>query len=376
MNIAFVGARIHDGKTLHDDHAILVSNSVPTLIRRADIPSECRIIPLDGGVVLPGFVDLQVNGGGGVMVDGTTSVATLRTIAKAHAGLGVAGLLPTLITDTPLATAAVIDAVAVALREEVSGILGLHLEGPHLDPRRKGAHDAALIRPMDADDLRQLLDANERLPNLKVTVAPEAVTCEQITTLKDAGVLVSLGHSDCDYETAMRSFDAGATCATHLFNAMSPLTSRTPGMVGAILDAPVSAGVIADGIHVHPATLRTALAAKRGPGELFLVSDAMACAGTSQRSFTLGGREIRRHEGRLNLADGTLAGADLSLSRAVQVMADQVGDSLETAIARATSIPAAMLRSPMGLGKWPDRLTELRYMAELGADPVGMETLL
>ena len=253
--------------------------------------------------------------------------------------------MATLITDRPEVTQAVIAAGIAAVRAQVPGFLGLHLEGPHLDPRRKGAHDPGLIRPMQADDLALLLHAAAHLPHLMVTVAPEAVTLAQIAALSGAGVVVSLGHSDCTAAVARAAMAAGAACATHLFNAMSPLGHREPGLVGAVLDGAVLgcrgfAGMIADGIHVAPEALRIALAAK--PCGLFVVTDAMAVAGTSLQHFTLGGRTILRRGGRLTLEDGTLAGADCTLPGCVGHLVG-IGVAPERALAMATSVPAACL---------------------------------
>lgn len=233
----------------------------------------------------------------------------------------------------------------------MAGILGLHLEGPHLAPSRKGAHDPALIRPMTVDDLAQLTAAAAQLPTLVVTLAPEAVSPDQIRALVAAGAVVSLGHTDATYDDCRAAQLAGARGVTHLFNAMRPLGHREPGVVGAALNiGALSAGLIADGIHVHPDAMALALRAKSGPGEIFLVSDAMAPAGTAMAAFTLNGREIRRRDGRLTLDDGTLAGADLDLSRAVAVMAGPVGARPKVALAMATSRPARFIERGAQLG--------------------------
>jgi N-acetylglucosamine-6-phosphate deacetylase len=194
---------------------------------------------------------------------------------------------------------------------------------------------------MGEDDLTRLCDAARRLPALMVTLAPESATADQIARLSAAGAVVSLGHSDCSYDTARAAIAAGARCATHLFNAMSQIGNREPGLVGAVLDGDIAAGLIADGIHVAPAALRIALAAR--PQGLFLVSDAMAAAGSDATEFRLGGRRILRRDGRLTLEDGTLAGADLSLPQAVAVMIRQVGLAPEAALAMASSVPAALI---------------------------------
>lgn len=333
---SYIGATIFDGETLHHGAALNLSGG-----RVASIgPATGTPVPLSGGILAPGFLDLQVNGAGGLAVDGATTAETLARICATQADLGATGCLPTLITDTPEATAAVIAAGIEAARNKTAGFLGLHLEGPHLDPRRKGAHDPALIRPMTGRDLATLIHAAQNLPALMVTVAPESATPAQIAALRAAGAIVSLGHSDCTAATALA---AGADCATHLFNAMSQLGNREPGLVGAVLGSDLYAGLIADGIHVDPLTLRIALAAK--PDRLFLVSDCMALAGTDLTEMTLGTRRILRRNGRLTLADGTLAGADLTLSRALQVLA-RIGIPPDRALGMATRIPATLIRRP------------------------------
>ena len=335
MTTTFTGARVFDGGSFLTGVSLTVADG------RVITGGSGAVIQLEGGYILPGLVDLQVNGGGGQMVNGQTTVEDLRTLCDVHARLGATSILPTLITDTRDATAAVLAAGIKAAAQGVPGFLGLHLEGPHLDPRRKGAHDAALIRKMTDDDLNRLCDGTKHLPSLLVTLAPESVTPDQIATLSRAGVIVSLGHSDCSLATAQSAFNAGATCVTHLFNAMSQLGNREPGLVGAALTHPVHAGLIADGIHVAPEAMRIAMAAQ--PERIFLVSDSMAVSGTIMAEITLAGRRILRQKGRLTLEDGTLAGADLTLPQAIRVMVQQVGIPMATAFAMATTRPAACL---------------------------------
>ncbi|WP_304619438.1 N-acetylglucosamine-6-phosphate deacetylase [Paracoccus sediminilitoris] len=327
---------LFDGTRLHQDMTVTVQDGRITAVTR-DRPAGAEAID---GILAPGFVDLQVNGGGGLMVGADTDAAALAHICAAHRGLGCAGILPTLITDRPEVTARVIDATIQALRAGTPGLLGLHLEGPHLDPRRAGAHDLTLIRPLQDDDLTLLCAAARDLPVLMVTLAPEAATPDQITQLADAGALVSLGHSDCSLETARAGFAAGARVATHLFNAMSQMAHRAPGLVGAVLSGDAHAGLIADGIHVNPAALAVALRA-RGSG-LFLVSDCMAVAGSDMDRFDLHGRTILRRDGRLTLPDGTLAGADLRLDRAMRTVV-AAGAEPARALAMTTGIPAALI---------------------------------
>ncbi|GAB4389078.1 N-acetylglucosamine-6-phosphate deacetylase [Albidovulum sp.] len=342
------GGPIFDGTRLLHGRAAIFENGRLAAITDADAAGRAaragRVHDLGGAILAPGYVDLQVNGGGGVMFNDDPSPAVLERIAAAHRGMGTLNLLPTLISDSPDKTRAAIEAVARATADGLPGIAGLHLEGPHLAPARRGAHDPRWLRPMAAADLDLLCGAARRLPALMVTLAPEAATPAQVRALAAAGVLVSLGHSDADFATCLAHAEAGARAVTHLFNAMSQLSARAPGLVGAALDCgALSAGLIADGIHVHPAALRAAWAAKRGPGRIFLVSDAMAVAGTAARAFDLGGRRIERRDGRLTLADGTLAGADLELTRAVRVMVDRAGLDLAAALAAATRVPAALI---------------------------------
>lgn len=339
---AISGARIFDGHDWHDGAALLVEfGHVAGIVRADAIPANADVTRLDGGMLVPGFVDLQVNGGGGVLLNNAPSVESIRTICAAHAQFGTTALLPTLITDTVAINVATIAAGKAAAEQGVPGFIGLHLEGPHLSVARKGTHDPALIRPMDWDDLDRLVAARAELPNLIVTVAAETVTATQIATLAKAGIIVSIGHSDAGLDTASAAFASGATMATHLFNAMSQIGNREPGVVGATLNQPgVWAGLIADGIHVHPAAIALALRAKSGPGRIFLVTDSMSQTGTDITSFTLNGRTVTRSEGALRIADGTLAGADLDMIDAVEFMHSQIGLPFGEAVRMASLYPA------------------------------------
>ena len=331
------------------DHAVVISGDTISAILPADKAPDGQRTDLAGGTLAPGFLDLQVNGGAGLMVDAGTTVETLRTICDAHMRLGSAGILPTLITDTPEATARVITAGRKAAQAGMAGFLGLHLEGPHLDPRRKGAHDPALIRAMDGDDLSLLCEAAAHLPALMLTIAPESATPAQIAALHRAGVIVSLGHSDCSFETATAAIAAGARAFTHVFNAMSQLGNREPGMVGAALHSDTSIGLIADAIHVHPAAMRIAVAAR--PAGVFLVSDCMAFAGCDLTEIALNNRLIKRQNGRLTLADGTLAGADLTLPQAVKVMIETVGLPADQVLSMVTTTPARLIGAGAAHGR-------------------------
>ncbi|TIT94513.1 MAG: N-acetylglucosamine-6-phosphate deacetylase, partial [Mesorhizobium sp.] len=224
---------------------------------------------------------------------------------------------------------------------------------PHLSVARKGAHDPALIRPMTDADQAALVAARRDLPVLLTTIAPESVEPGRVTALAKAGTVVSLGHSDTDYATATAFAEAGATVVTHLFNAMSQIGNREPGLAGAAIDTGnFYAGIIADGIHVHPGTMTLALNAKKGPGKILLVTDAMATIGTDMTSFTLNGRTIYRKDGSLRLADGTLAGADLDMISAVRFVHRVIGLDLDEALRMASLYPAQAIGQAHRLGRF------------------------
>lgn len=349
MRQVFAAAKIFDGALLLERHALVIEDGkIAAILPEAEAGApDTRL----SGTIAPAFLDLQVNGGGGLMVGPETDVAALAVICDAHRRLGAAGVLPTLITDTAEVTERVIAAGLAAARAAVPGFLGLHLEGPHLDPARKGAHDPALIRPMTEPDVDRLCAAAGHLPALMVTLAPASATVEQVARLARAGVVVSIGHSECSHDEAQRYFAAGARCVTHLFNAMSQLGNREPGLVGAALDGSCAAGLIADGIHVHPATMRLALKA-RAEG-VFLVTDCMAFAGTDETEMRLNGRRVLRRDGRLTLADGTLAGADLTMAQAIATLIDRVGVDPARALRMASAVPAEVI----GMSALHGRLT-------------------
>ncbi|MEM6384699.1 MAG: N-acetylglucosamine-6-phosphate deacetylase [Pseudomonadota bacterium] len=348
--LIFSGGPIFDGGRLHTDCEASFADGRFLGLTAPGEHDAAKRIDLEGDILSTGYVDLQVNGGGGLMVNDLRSATDLGRIAEAHRRQGTLHILPTLITDTPQRSRTVIGLVIEACRDKVPGIAGLHLEGPHLDPARKGAHDGNLIRTMTDEDLQELIAARTALPALMLTVASEAVTLEQVAALAEAGVLVSLGHTNADFDTAKRYFAAGARSSTHLFNAMSGFGHRAPGVVGATLEnGDVAAGLIADGIHVHRATMGAAWRAKKGRGDFYLVSDAMAVAGTRETGFALQGRQILRRNGRLTLPDGTLAGADLDLTTALKVMVEEVGVDLGDALRAATTTPANLISLPNGL---------------------------
>jgi N-acetylglucosamine-6-phosphate deacetylase len=339
--IALRAARLFDGRNEHEDAVILIESGRIRGIA-ADAPPGVPIEELhEDAILAPGYIDLQVNGGGGIMFNDETTPAGLAAIAAAHARTGTTAILPTLISSSRDHLARAIDAALAALEAETPGIAGLHLEGPFLAPTRRGIHPAAAITPIAEADIQRLCAAFPA--PLLVTLAPDAVAPAHIATLARAGVIVFAGHTDATWDQARAGLDAGIRGATHLFNAMSPFQGRAPGMVGAILDdARAAAGIIADGHHVHPAVLRIALNAL-GPERLFLVSDAMATAASAATGFTLAGEQIFLRDGRLTNAEGTLAGAHLTMAEAVRNMVAFTGCDWTTAVRMATATPAEIL---------------------------------
>lgn len=300
-----------------------------------------QAIDLDGGWLMPGFVDTQVNGGGGVLFNDALSVEGIAAIGAAHRPFGTTAFLPTLISDTQAAVAQALDATDAAIAAGVPGVVGAHIEGPVINVARKGIHDPKHFGALD-DSLMALL-LRPRRGRVMVTLAPELAPADRIAALARAGVLVSLGHSDATYAEATAGIAAGITGVTHLFNAMSPLVHRAPGVVGAALDDPtVYCGLIVDGFHVDYAVLRIALRA-RPADRMMLVSDAMPCVNAAKKSFVLQGREIRVEGGRCVGLDGTLAGSDLDMAGAVRNIVLRLGVPAARAAAMAATNPAAFL---------------------------------
>lgn len=341
---ALCGARLFDGEKFYEDHAVIIEGGrIVSVLPMQNLKPDIDRQDLGGGLLAPGFIDAQVNGGGGVLFNEQPDLEGARTIARTHRRYGTTAILPTLITDTPDIMARAIEAARSAIADEaVPGVIGLHLEGPFLAPSRKGAHDEGLIREMAEADVEQLAALD--LETLLLTIAPDQVAPRLIRRLVDSGVTVSLGHSDASYEVVCAAVDAGARGVTHLFNAMSPLTHRAPGMVGAALDSgQLWCGIIADGHHVHPAALRTALRAKAGPGKLFLVTDAMPTAGCADDRFVLNGRTVLRRDGKVTLEDGTLAGSDLNMAQALRFTIEVLNIEPSEALRMASLYPAQFL---------------------------------
>lgn len=314
----------------------LITGEMPA----SDLPSGIDKRRLEGDL-LPGFIDLQVNGGGGVLFNHSPTVDGISALGAAHRRFGTTGFLPTLISDDLDLIGQAIAAVDAAIGRGVPGVLGIHIEGPFLNPVRKGIHDAAKFRILDAASI-DLLSSLRRGCTL-VTLAPELTPPGSIRALADRGVIVAAGHTDASYADMQAAFADGLSGFTHLFNAMTQLGSREPGAVGAALDSDCCwAGIIADGHHVHPASLRIARAAI-GAERLALVTDAMPTVGWEGREFRLGGQRIIAKDGKCTASDGTLAGSDLDMARAVRNACRLMGLPPATAIRMASAVPASIL---------------------------------
>lgn len=345
--IVLTGAQIFDGERFFNDHAVVVeADRIAAILPYSERPHGAAR-DLGGGLLAPGYIDVQVNGGGGVLFNDDPTPEGIARIAAAHRKHGTVGLLPTLVTDTPQLTAAAIAATHEA-RHLTPATLGIHLEGPFLDPARKGAHELRYIRNLEPGDIATIVEA--KCGAVMLTLAPNRVHAESIAELAQHGVLVSLGHSDASYAEACAAVKAGARAFTHLFNAMSAPAGREPGMVGAALDLDEAfVGIIADGHHVHEANLRIAFGAKRHD-RFMLITDAMPPAAGGPDQFDLQGRHVIRAEGCLRLEDGTLAGSVLTMDEAVRYAVKVARLELGDALAMASRVPATFLRRETELG--------------------------
>jgi N-acetylglucosamine-6-phosphate deacetylase len=340
---ALINGRVLADHGPQEGLAVLVRGDRIEAITRAD---DARISgatrhDLKGQLLLPGFIDVQVNGGGGVLFNAEPTVEALAAIGAAHRKYGTTGFLPTLITDTAEVMRKALDAVDAAIEQGVPGVLGIHLEGPFLATARKGIHDAKLFRLPNADDIAAI--TRNRRGVVMLTLAVEEVPLDTIRQLSEAGVIVVAGHTAATYDTTRAALDAGVTGFTHLYNAMTPLGSREPGVVGAALDDPHSwCGLIVDGHHVHPVALRVAIAAK-AKGKSVLVTDAMPPVGAESPEYVLNGQTIIARDGICQSDDGVLAGSALDMATGVRNLVEMVGLPLAEASRMASAYPAAWL---------------------------------
>ena len=352
MKSVLRNARILTADGFRDDLAVVIEDGrIAALVSDAapQLGSAAEQVDLGGGWLLPGFIDAQVNGGGGVLFNNTPDVESLRTLAAAHRRFGTTALLPTLISDDAEVMRTAIDATRAAIEQGVPGVIGIHLEGPYIAPARKGTHDANKFRVPDADEIAMAASLDSGVTLL--TLAPERVPLDSIRALVERGVIVAAGHTAATYEEARAGLDAGIRGFTHLYNAMSPLTGREPGAVGAALEDRESwIGIIADGVHVHPGSLRVALAAKP-PGKVMLVTDAMSPVGADSPSFELYGEVITVVDGVVRNAAGALAGSALDMATAVRNAVNLLGLPLDEASRMASRYPAQFLNVDDRLGE-------------------------
>ena len=338
---AFRNGRIMTDTGIVTGRTLLVREGrIEAVVQAPQVLGADRVVDLQGRLLAPGFIDTQVNGGGGVLFNEDPCVASIAAIGRAHRRFGTTGFLPTLISDDLHVVERAIAAVREAIAQGVPGVLGIHIEGPFLAHERRGVHDASKLRTIDDAALRLLATPHGGVT--LVTLAPEETTPEAIRALTQAGVIVSAGHTDGTYAQLQPALANGLRGFTHLFNAMTGLTSREPGAVGAALASDAWCGVIVDGHHVHEATLKIALRAKRHD-RFMLVTDAMPSVGADTRSFQIQGRKITVDGDRIVDDQGRLAGAHLDMATAVRNAVSMLGLPLDTALRMASANPAAFL---------------------------------
>ncbi len=329
---------VFDGERIHDDASVRIEDG-----HIAELDFDGRSGLSHPGYLVPGYLDLQVNGGGGVQLNATPTSHAMTQIAQAHRGFGTVGILPTVITDAPEVLEKAARAALSA--KGMTGILGLHIEGPHLSKSRRGTHKGDFIRrfsPRTLEIVEKLRDAGI---TVMITVAPEEMDLADIAKLSAIGAIVSVGHTDASADQIEAAVVAGACCGTHLFNAMSPMTTREPGAVGAVLHSGIHFGIICDGFHVDDRMISLALRAGSNPDAAFLVSDSMATVGGPD-SFELYGQPVHLENGRLINREGNLAGAHITQAQGVKRLVQEIGVSHERAFKMATTIPAKVIGRP------------------------------
>lgn len=347
---------IFDGKNLLKDKMVLMADQqIVDIINKDKVKSNSykftgQIEDFGNCVISPGFIDLQLNGCGGALFNADISCKTLETMHQTNLRFGTTGFLPTLISADFKDLLRALEVVKkwFELYGNQRGVLGIHLEGPFLSVEKSGIHPKEYIIKPGAEMLEQIVSYTKYFP-VKMTVAPESVSVGQIDYLVKHGVIVSLGHSNAAFEQAQAAFDHGAITATHIFNAMSGMTGRNPGLVAAILANPCYVGIIADLLHVDKANIQ--LITKLKPNQVYLVTDAVTPTGTDMTEFDFAGKHLHVQDGKCLDANGTLGGANLTMNQAVKNCVEACGISLEQALAMATSIPAKVLNLDYCMGK-------------------------
>ena len=342
MAVAFVNGRVLTDAGVQEGLTVVTGGAhIASVTQGRHSPGYAEQVDLGGNLLLPGFIDTQVNGGAGTLFNDHPTVEGIEKIGRAHRQFGTTGFLPTLVSDDLDVVAAAISAVQEAIAAGIPGVLGIHIEGPFLNEARRGIHDASKIRDLDEEAFRLLTTPSGG--KTLVTLAPEKTTPQMVKRLVDAGVVVSAGHSNATYAQVREALDSGLTGFTHLFNAMSQLTAREPGVVGAALEDENSwCSIIADGYHVDPVVLRLALRCKR-TDRFILVTDAMPSVGADSKSFSLFGRTITARDGVCVDEDGTLAGSDIDIATAVRNTVRLLDVPLPEAVRLASQYPAQFM---------------------------------
>ena len=342
------GRLLHDREFVTGRALVIEAGRIEAIVDQDDLDGVLRTVDLQGRMLVPGFIDTQVNGGGDRLFNDDPSVETIAAIGTAHRRFGTTGFLPTLISDDAAKIEAAMEAARAAIAQGIPGVLGVHIEGPFLNVEKKGIHDASKLRPIS--DAEVALLSRSIGGKTIVTLAPEKVPSESIRRLADAGVIVCAGHTNASADCIAEALRNGLRGFTHLFNAMSQMTAREPGVVGAALyDEDSWCGLIVDGHHVDPKVLKLALRTTR-LSRFMLVSDAMPSVG-GRKSFTLGGEAISVVGGKCVNADGTLAGSDLDMASAVRNAVSMLGVDLADAVAMASGNPATFLGLEDELGR-------------------------
>ena len=343
MTQAISGATIFDGEKMLQQHSVIIDDQkVVAIVADQDLPANITSHRLNGGTLTAGFIDLQVNGGGGVLFNNTPTLDSLNAIIQGHLSKGVTAILPTLVSDEKSVLQAGINAVRQAMAQDMPGIIGVHIEGPFFNMERRGVHNQAHIRPLSQQDIDWLCSEAD-IP-MMLTLAPEQTSQGQIKQLADAGITVCAGHSNGLAQDIHNAVEEGLSGFTHLYNAMRPVTGREPGVVGSALLADTCwCGIIVDNHHVHADCIK--LAHRTKPlGKLYLVSDAMATIGSENKSFTLYGETIHEEQGRLLNSEGKLAGSAIGLIDAVRISHQDVGLELSECLNMASRYPAEFMQ--------------------------------
>jgi N-acetylglucosamine-6-phosphate deacetylase len=332
--------QVFDGESLRSGLALGVNDGRVSELETAASLDPRHPVTKVAGTISPGFLDLQVNGGGGALLNNQPDATAIRTMVAAHRRFGTTGILPTVITDAPEVLDRAVEAV-LATRHE-PGVLGIHIEGPHISLPRRGTHAAEHVRPLDERTIALVRHLRGHGVPVMITLAPEAVQPGQIRALAHLGAVVSIGHSDAASEVVQAALAEGADCFTHLFNAMSPMLNRAPGVTGAAINSTAYAGIICDGIHVGDSMVGLAIRARPVADRMFLVSDAMATVGGPDH-FRLYGQEIHVDHGRLVNGEGGLAGAHVTIGESLSRLINVVGVAPETAFRMAVTVPARLM---------------------------------